>query len=196
MSISLITLSIMCQPLLICLVALYSITANAIPRPGVLGFDKPVMAYSFGETSDLERWGDLAPTDDAPNSLWQINSPGLNDPSDPIIPPSTGQTSTDQILYSDRPIPFERISPSVLDRIPEISSSQVDLQSACAQYPSATFDPGKRAKRGEDVCKPSKPKCEEHWYALCCYGNPLADEGGLTAGCVLCMTHLIPPPFL
>lgn len=157
--------------------------ANFIPQADNWGNEFHLISDRFEEVggSNPIVAGDFG---DLPNNslnLWQSNAVS-------VIPPSPDQ------IIADEKLPIEQLpsseQASSFGRLSESPPANVNIDPVICNSQYRPNVPGftSKAKRNDDVCKFGKPKCKEHWLSLCCYGSPLADEGGLTAGCIVCMS--------
>lgn len=177
------------QPVFFFLLGVYYACANLIQQADNWGYEDDLISNRFEEIGDpnpivADDFGDF------PNNalnLWRSNAVS-------VIPSSPDQIIADEKLPNEQPTPSEQISPFGRDHLSDSSPANLNVDPAICNSHYRPNVPGfsSKAKREDDVCKFGKPKCKEYWLSLCCYGSPLADEGGLTAGCVVCMRF----PFL
>lgn len=167
------------------LLMVYHACANFIPQADIWGYEDDPVSHRFDEIGGLnpsvsDDFGD--PSENALN-LWQSNAVS-------VIPSPFNQFITDEKLPNEQPASSVQISPLGFDFSP--ANVKVDPAICNPQYRPNVPGFSSKAKRDDGFCRIGKPKCKEFWFSLCCYGTPLPDEGGLTAGCVVCMRF----PFL
>lgn len=172
------------------LLGVYCACANSIHQADNWGYEDDLISNRYEEIGDSSPIVADSFSDFSNNALnlWRSNAVSVN-------PPSPNQIIVDEKLPNERPPNSEQISPSGLDRLsgsPPATNLNFDPAICNSQYRPNVPGFSRKAKREDDVCRIGKPKCKEHWLSLCCYGSPLVDEGGLTAGCVVCMRF----PFL
>ena len=171
------------------LLRVYFACANFIPQSDIWGYEDDLISHPFEEIGNsnpivANDFGDFPDND---LDLWRSNAVSA-------IPPSPDQIIADQKLANEQPGLSEQSSSlgHDLSSNPSPANVKVDPAICNSQYRPNVPGFSSKAKREDDFCRTGKPKCKEHWLSLCCYGSPLADEGGLTAGCVVCMRF----PFL
>lgn len=166
------------------LMGVYHACANFIPQADIWRYEDDPISHRFDERGGLDPsvadgFGD--PPDNALD-LWRSNAVS-------VIPSPTDQIVTDEKLPNEQPTSFAQSSPPGHDHLSDSSPTNVKVDPAICNTQYRPNVPGfsSKAKQQDDFCRIGKPKCKAFWIPLCCYGTPLPDEGGLTAGCVVCM---------
>ncbi len=179
----------MLQSVFFFLMGVYHACAIFIPQADIWGYEDDAISNRFVEIGGLDPsvadgFGD--PPENALN-LWRSNAVS-------IVPSPPNQIVTDEKLPNEQLASSAQSSPLGHDHLSDPSPANVKVDPATCNSQYRPNVPGfsNKAKRDDDFCRIGKPKCKEFWISLCCYGNPLPDEGGLTAGCVVCMRF----PFL
>lgn len=179
----------MLQSVFFFLVGVYHACANFIPQADIWGYEDELISHRFDEIGGLnpsvaDDFGDLPENALIP---WRGNAVS-------VIPSSPNQIDMDERLPNEQTASSEQSYPLGRDHLSDSSTANVKVDPATCNSQYRPNVPGfsSKAKRDDDSCRIGKPKCKEFWVSLCCYGTPLAEEGGLTAGCVVCMMF----PFL
>lgn len=170
------------------LFGVYYACASLIAQADNWGYEDDLISDRFEEIgSNPIVTGDFGDLSDNALNVWRSNAVSA-------IPPSPNQIIADGKLPNEQPPSSEQGSPFGRDHLSESSLANVNVDPVICNSQYRPNVPGfsSKAKREDDVCRFGKPKCKERWLPLCCYGSPMADEGGLTAGCIICMRF----PFL
>lgn len=171
-------------PVFFFLIGVYYTYANFIPQADISSYEDDLISPRFREVGGLNPSvaDDSGDVSDNGLNLWRSNAVS-------VIPGSPDQIIVDEKLPNGHPPSSEQSFPLGLDHPTESSptTATVDPATCNPQYRPDVPGFSNKAKRENDFCRIGKPKCKQHWISLCCYGSPLADEGGLTAGCVVCM---------
>lgn len=179
----------MLQPVFFFLIGVYHACANFTPQADDWGYKDDPISYRFDEIGGLNPSvaDDLGDLPENALNLWRSNAIS-------VIPSSPNQIVTDEKLPNEQPASPAQGFPLGYDHLSDSPLANVKVDPATCNSHYRPNVPGfsSKVKRDDDFCRIGKPKCKEFWISLCCYGTPLIDEGGLTAGCVMCMRF----PFL
>lgn len=183
----------MLQSVFFFFMGVYQAYANFIPQAENWGYEDDLILHRFDEIEGLnpsvaDEFGDLPEIALKP---WQSNAVS-------VIPSSPYQIATDEKLPNEQPASSEQSSPLGRGHLSDSSPAKVKVDPATCNSQYRPNVPGfsSKAKREDDgVCRFGKPKCKAFWISLCCYGTPLDEEDGLTAGCVVCMRFPFPRYF-
>lgn len=178
----------MLQFVFLFLMGVYRACANFIPQADIWRYEDDPISYRFDKIGGLDPSVADGFGDSPENALdlWRSNAVS-------VIPSTPNQIVTDK-LPNEQPPSSAQSSPLGQDHLSDSSPANVKVDPAICNSQYRPNVPGfsSKVKRDDDFCRIGKPKCKEFWFSLCCYGTPLPDEGGLTAGCVVCMRY----PFL